>query len=240
MGVLEFHRMNKLLNSLVINLLIEVLLVGSIITWFVLNGDDRCQTGGRGYVLLSIIIKGGLVIPYIISMIFITQKRYLSFSTIELITMVIIIPSWAWFVNAILKFTAGSNDWRKHAFFYFIVDFVLFMEALLFFSKLFIVIVVLTFSLLYMYISDFYSKWRTKREGELAYEAVLNDDELKIRKSEVDPDEFCIICMEAFDSNDQITQLSWNIKHLFHADWIAEWVQTHPKWPLCNIPITQN
>ena len=64
------------------------------------------------------------------------------------------------------------------------------MEALLFFVKLFLVVIILSWSLSYMYISDFYNKWSTQREGELAYEAVLNDEEMQIRKSEVDPDEF--------------------------------------------------
>mmetsp|Transcript_21757 Transcript_21757/g.19271 ORF Transcript_21757/g.19271 Transcript_21757/m.19271 type:complete len:95 (+) Transcript_21757:278-562(+) len=92
------------------------------------------------------LVKGGLVIPYTVMMIFVAQKRIISFGRIEVVTMGLIVPSCVWFVVAIIKISADANNCRKHALFLFAVDFLMFMEALLFFSKLFIVFIVLSWS----------------------------------------------------------------------------------------------
>jgi len=47
--------------------------------------------------------------------------------------------------------------------------------------------------------------------------------------------EYCwAICLEYYKENDKLAQLQWNPLHLFHLNWIKEWLKKKNKWPLCQ------
>jgi hypothetical protein len=120
----------------------------------------------------------------------VSSRRYLTFNQIEILTLVLAFPSLAWFVIATMKFWDGDNNCRTKAFYLYAIGFILMMEALVFFVKLSIVVFYLIWNIIIMYIKDTYNEWQTRRQGEQAYESVLHDSRLKLKKDNIDIDDF--------------------------------------------------
>jgi len=57
-----------------------------------------------------------------------------------------------------------------------------------------------------------------------------------INSGETDSTEECSICLELYQENDRIVQLTCN--HIFHKDCIREWLQNKQNnCPLCRLPV---
>ena len=127
-----------------------------------------------------------------------------------------------------------NTNWRSDAFWLWLIQVIMFLEAFWFFCKFIYVIIRILCSLLCQYISRKRNEWKQKKEADQAYSAVLHEESWRVNRSNLDPEEFWILCMEIFDERSKITLLPWNEKHLFHTSWISEWVKSNPRWPLWN------
>lgn len=44
----------------------------------------------------------------------------------------------------------------------------------------------------------------------------------------------CPICQVDFEDNDEVIELKWSAKHMFHEEWIKDWLVRKQDWPLCR------
>lgn len=238
MGVLEYQRMTHISKSYTRSLIIQSLLLALLISLFIIARKDDCTFGGHVFILLTLLIKGLVIIPLIIVIMVLVSTRRLSFFQIELLTAVLIIPSIAWHWIIIARFFADKNDCRGKATMLWSMHLLLVVESVWFFIKLWVITIYLAWSVTLYLIKDYSDQRNREKESKRAYEALAKEDKWIIDHQKIDPEEFCIICMEAFDDDNKITQLPCNSKHVYHSQCIAEWVLTNPKCPLCNTDIT--
>lgn len=50
--------------------------------------------------------------------------------------------------------------------------------------------------------------------------------------------ESCMICLEDFDEDSQVTPLPCDIRHYFHTSCIEEWLHINACCPLCKTSVT--
>jgi len=79
-----------------------------------------------------------------------------------------------------------------------------------------------------------------RRQNNLRIQDLLvNAAQLKINPQDYQNGDACSICMEEFKENENILCLPCNRNHIFHKDWIAQWVAINNNCPLCKKEITK-
>ena len=256
-GVVEFQRMRQISQSIWKGLMYQLALFSFLMLLYLVNRESDCSIGGRTFVILCLVIKGTVVLPCTIALLVITSKRSLNFRQLELITASVSIFSAGWFLLIILKswifwklvlYAKNSNtiitdtlpsidwnnDWRNNAFCLWLIQVIMFLEAVWFFWKLTYIVVMLIWTIVIQSIVSKYSDYKTKHDKQKACDAVLKEQSWKMDRTQLDPDEFWIICMDVFDEDSQITLLPCNERHFYHSQCISDWVKSNPKCPLWN------
>ena len=60
---------------------------------------------------------------------------------------------------------------------------------------------------------------------------------IPFNKKLFDQESECIICMEKFKKNQNITPLPCDTRHYFHSDCISAWLESSKKCPFCNTEV---
>ena len=120
-------------------------------------------------------------------------------------------------INDTLPSIDWNNDWRNNAFCLWLIQVVMFLEAVWFFCKITYIALMLLWSILIQTVINKYNDIKAKNDKKKACDAIFNEESWKMDRTNLDPDEFCIICMEVFGEDSQITLLPCNERHFYHS-----------------------
>lgn len=216
------------------NLVYEWVFLAIIIALYVPARNQDCFFGINGLVKAAMVIKGGIVIPICIILSLLSYKGYLKSSQLEIIGSVLAIPSSAWFWYVCSSYFSPINNWKEKSKNLFYIHSLLAIEALWFFFKLFLIVLLLSIIIIAVW-CDSYVQGRRKRNRNLGIkDKIMGRDSLNLSTSKIDSEEFWIICMEVYKPGDKIVRLPCDSKHFFHSACIGEWIEVSPKCPLCN------
>mmetsp|Transcript_37832 Transcript_37832/g.43469 ORF Transcript_37832/g.43469 Transcript_37832/m.43469 type:complete len:138 (-) Transcript_37832:72-485(-) len=135
----------------------------------------------------------------------------------EIITSVIAVPSSGWFCYITSSYFNSQNNCKTDAKYLFYIHSLLTIEALWFFFKLVLIVLLLSLILLALFCENTLRCRRLKNRNLSVKDKILGRDSLNISVSKIDPEEFCVICMEAFDEKTKAIRLPCNKKHFFHS-----------------------
>ena len=188
-------------------------------------------------MLVAILIKAAVIIPALIVIMVLTTTRRITFFQVELITAILIIPSVAWHWIIIQRFFIEGNNCKTAASVLWTMHLILVVESIWFYIKLWVITVFLFCSAALHLIKQYTERRARENQSRQAYDVLMREDKWTVSHTNIDPEEFWIICMESFDDNLKITQLPCNEKHIYHSKCIADWAITNPKCPLWNTDI---
>lgn len=148
-----------------------------------------------------------------------------------------ILFSWYWKVTS--QFFSSDNDCRKKATPLWVGHFVLIIEAFgcFFLSWIFWCVI----SIIWVLVARALKKQRKDKINNMKIkDMLLKAASFKLSPQDILAKEECPICFAEFEPDQNILQLPCNDKHVFHADWIGEWVGRNNTCPLWKTEITKN
>lgn len=236
-GYREEHMSVKIGRRCVRNLVYEWVFFAIMIGFYIPDKQKDWFIGINSLIQLALFIKGWIVIPVSLILTVLTYSRCLKTNQLEIISSLIAIPSsgWFWYVTS-LYFNA-ENNWKTEAKYLFYIHTMLTLEALWFFFKLLFIVFVLSLVLVIIFVRNYLSCRKLRRQKENIKDKIMARDSLNITVSKIDPDEFCIICMENYKPKDKVTRLPCTQKHFYHSKCIGDWISVSPKCPLWNTDI---
>lgn len=165
------------------------------------------------------------------------SKNYLEPEHIEIISSMTAIPSSGWFCYVISLYFNKANNCNTEAKHLFYLHTILTLEALWFFCKLCLIVLILTGILVSMIVQTYLTCRNSNRRSRSIKEKIFGRKSLDVSYSKIDPEEFWIIWMEVYKPEDQMIRLPWTEKHFFHSRCLGDWMSVTPKCPLWNTDI---
>ncbi|CAI2377528.1 unnamed protein product [Moneuplotes crassus] len=236
-GEIHYDTRKKMINRCMMNLAYEIIIFLIISTLFYLGRNEDCYLSINSFCKTSLIVKGGIVIPLVLMIMILLSYNYLNTDQVEMIASLITIPSSGWFCYVASLYFSKENTCKTDAKHLFYLHSILALEAIWFFCKLFLIVILLSGILLSMLIRNYLNCRRSNRQKKTVKEKIFGRKSLDVSFSKINPDEFCIICMEVYKPQDQMIRLPCTQKHFFHSKCIGDWISVTPKCPLCNIDI---
>lgn len=196
-----------------------------------------CNIHLNSIIHIALFIKGWVVIPLSIGLTSMAYFRIIKSHQLEIISSVLSVPSSGWFWYVTTNYFNKENNWKHKAKPLFFIHTILTIEALWFFFKLMMIVLLLSLILLFMF-CDNYLNWRRQRSHTLSIkDKIMTRESLHLLPSQIDPDEFWVIWMEQYTEKDKVIRLPWTKTHFFHSKCLEEWITISPKCPLCNTEI---
>lgn len=219
------------------NLMYELFFIVVISALFVMGRHQDCPIRINWVSRVALVIKGAVVIPLIVIFTTLLHFNVLKTNQLEMISSALAIPSSGWFCYITSLYFNPENTWRTDAKYLFYLHSLLALEAMWFFFKLCLIVIVLSWILVPMIVQNYLSWRRFDERKKCVKDKIMERESLNMSISKIDPEEFCIICMENYKPLDKVTRLPCTHKHFFHSKWIGDWISVSPKCPLCNTDI---
>lgn len=201
-----------------------------------INNKD-CFIGINSLLRLAIFIKGAIVIPICIVLTLCSHFRIIKTHQLEIIASVISIPSSGWFWYITSTYFSKGNDCKSTQKPIFYIHTILTIEALWFFFKLILIVLVLTIVIIALFVENYLKCRRAKDKSKTVKDKIMERESLNLTASKINPEEFCVICMEVYKPDDKVIRLPWAKTHFFHSKCLSEWIDHQPKCPLWNTEI---
>lgn len=226
-----------MLKRCILNWVYEIVFFGVILSLFIMGRHEDCYLAINSFWKAALVVKGGLVVPLVIAITIGLSANRIKPDHLEIISSMIAIPSSGWFWYVASLYFNKENNCKTEAKHLFYLHTLLALEALWFFWKLCLIVIVLTGFLLTLFIQNYLNCRSANRRRTSIKEKIFARKSLNMSFSKVDPDEFCIIWMEVYKKEDELIRLPWTKKHFFHSKCIGDWISVTPKCPLWNTDI---
>lgn len=190
--------------------------------------NDRISTkqlvwAGVFLYLLEIAIDLGLF--------FLADKDYIKVASIDILKGFYHMMKAAFHIYVIVKWFSKNNDWGKISSALYYSHVILLIDAFAMVAFVFWILMIIAMYLCFLCCLARRQQNQQQQNVQIS-QILLHATTLRMNPTQLNNEDECIICMEAFEATSQVLQLPCNSKHIFHADCIANWVQRNSCWPL--------
>lgn len=142
-----------------------------------------------------------------------------------------------WHYYVLSKFFSSNNTCREESIILWIGHLYLVCTSILYFATM-----LLGFCLLLCILALVYNAEKKKKQDERKNINLMDmigaASTFQMNPSNLQKGDSCCICLEEFNDDERIICLPWNKKHIYHYNWIKDWVAINSNCPLCKKQIT--
>ena len=188
----------QMLKRCIMNLIYEIIFFTIIASLFYAGRHEDCYIGINSFSKIALFIKGGIVIPITLTLTILMYFHILNVSHLEIISSMLAVPSSGWFCYVTSLYFNKENTWKIEAHNLFYMHSLLTLEALWFFFKLFMIVIILSGILLTMCAQNYLNSRSSNQRKKSVKEKIFGRESLEMSFSKIESDEFWVIWMETY------------------------------------------
>ncbi|CAI2374372.1 unnamed protein product [Moneuplotes crassus] len=193
-------------------------------------------------VLFTACIRIAVFIPYIMLMLCLMKKRYISLYVCRLSSYFLLFLYFPWAVYLVIRFFGDDNHTKHEAGFLYAALLFLMIEGMMmiFFAVLSILIIIVISCLLcYIYRRQAEIEHQQAERNAIIADFINKIDILNVTGERFADNDCCCICLENYsDKHRTVIQIPCSGPHYFHKECIIPWIRNKNSCPICKSEIT--
>ncbi|CAI2374123.1 unnamed protein product [Moneuplotes crassus] len=193
-------------------------------------------------VLFTACIRVAVFIPYLMMMICLMKKRYISPYLYRLTYYFLLFLYFPWAVYLVIRFFADDNHTKNEAGFLYAALLFLMIEGmiLIFFAVLFTLLALMICILLcYIHRRQTEIENQQAERNERIADFINTIDILNVTGGRFEANDICCICLENYsEENGPVIQIPCPGPHYFHKQCVIQWIREKNCCPICKAEIT--